>query len=437
MQVLDLQQQRYGVRLAWGPCIKDPGFDFYDRIRKGRETILKKADEITLPPKPVEPLKADKPPKWEPSGPVEATSWGVMCDMRDEYDLEITVPSGYIWDGNAQSVRDSLVATITNVNRGTNIYVVDDPWVVGDRLMVKVHVGVDWTNPIGGCGTIFLKVSARFVADPAAADPAYQQAYQKWLEAVAEWQAQIESKVTAARDQAKQEADAWEKGMLANMNPLSELMNRVISHEFSSNTRDECWEIELWQQIFDWSAASFVLYPSWWSELPMRDPLKSPTDFFNASWAKLYVPVKIGFERMALRWIFGKQVQTPLGADVEAAFTRFEEELVTYRKRYFGDERETGIESRVGDCDAWSEKYLCLAQWTDVLPTDGTHLEVVQSVTSAADRFTRDEVEALSAIRKATSDSVLQDIDLKKKAALAMKKEVGAEINIAVDGGTG
>jgi hypothetical protein len=50
MQVLELTQQRYGVRLCWAPSVKDPGFDLFDRIRIGREAILQKAEQITLPP---------------------------------------------------------------------------------------------------------------------------------------------------------------------------------------------------------------------------------------------------------------------------------------------------------------------------------------------------------------------------------------------------
>jgi hypothetical protein len=437
MQVLDLMQQRYGVRLAWAPNIKDPGFDFYDRIRKGREAILAKASEIALPPKPTPPVKPDQPVRTERSALTEADKWGVVCDMRYDYTLEISIPTGYIWDGNAQVARDSLQSTLTNISRGTSIYVIGDPWVVGDTLMVKVHVGVDWKNPIGGCGTIYLTVAATFNPDPAAADPAYQAAYAQYLADLAAWQSAVAAKQDAALEQARTRADAWEAEMLRNVNPLGELMNRVISHEFAPATRDEAWEIELWQQIFDWSAASFVLYPAWWSDLPMRDPLRSPTDFFNASWAKLYVPVKIGFERMALRWIFGKQVQTPLSAAIEAAFTKLEAELKSYRQTNFGDERETGLDTGTADCATWNEKFLCLARWTDVLPTDGTHLEVVQSATSAADQYSRAEVEALRAAQRTAMDSALQDIELKKKGVAGIKKEIGADVHIVVGDGGG
>jgi hypothetical protein len=68
------------------------------------------------------------------------------------------------------------------------------------------------------------------------------------------------------------------------------------------------------------------------------------------------------------------------------------------------------------------------------LPTDGTHVEVVQSATSAADPFSVDEVTALRELQAATVDSTLQDIELKKKAASGMKKEVTADIRINVDG---
>lgn len=433
MQVLDIMQQRHGVRLCWAPTIKDPGFDLYERIRAGRAAILQKAEEISLPPRPVEPVLPDRPPVWSASAPTEANRWGVMCDMRYDYDLEIPIPAGCLWDGDATGVRNSLVVALTNINRSHNEYVVVDPWVVGDKLIVKVHVGVDWKWPIGGCGTIYLTVSGRFLPDPAAQDPAYREAYAQWLQAVAEWEAQVSTARDAAREQARKEADEWERQMLRDLNPLGELMARVISHEFAPTTRDDVWEVELWQHVFDWNAASFVLYPGWWSELSPRDPLKLPNDFVNASWAKLYLPIKIGFERTALRWIFDRQVQNPLPADMEAEFTRLENELSEYRTANFGHAEETPTQPGP-DCDVWDEKVLCLARWTEVLPTDGTHVEVVQSATSAADPFSVDEITGLRELQSAAAESTRQDIELKKKAASAMKKEVSADIRINVDG---
>jgi hypothetical protein len=138
---------------------------------------------------------------------------------------------------------------------------------------------------------------------------------------------------------------------------------------------------------------------------------------------------------MALRWILDRQVQTPLAAEVEAAITAFENDLTAYRTASFGHAEEVPTQPG-SECDKWAEKVLCLAQWTELLPTDGTHMEVVHSATSAADQFSRDEVADLRALQNASSDSRLQDIELKKKAAAAMKKEVAAEITIAVDGTT-
>jgi hypothetical protein len=433
MQVLDIMQQRHGVRLCWAPTIKDPGFDLYERIRLGRAAILQKAEEIALPPRPVEPVPPNHPPVWSSSAPTEANRWGVMCDMRYDYDIEIPIPTGYVWDGDATAVRDSLAVALTNINRSHNEYVVASPWVVGDKLIAKVHVGVDWKWPIGGCGTIYLTVSGRFLADPATQDPAYREAYAQWLQAVAEWEAQVSAARDAAREQARKQADEWEQQLLRDLNPLGELMARVISHEFAPTTRDDVWEVELWQHVFDWNAASFVLYPGWWSDLSPRDPQKPPNDFVNASWAKLYLPIKIGFERMALRWIFDRQVQNPLPDDMEAEFTRLETELSAYRTANFGNAEETATQP-APECDRWDERVLCLARWTELLPTDGTHVEVVQSATSAADPFSVDEVTALRELQAATVDSTLQDIELKKKAASGMKKEVTADIRINVDG---
>ena len=80
-------------------------------------------------------------------------------------------------------------------------------------------------------------------------------------------------------------------------------MSQVIERNFPASVRDERWEIDYWQRIFDWERASYDAYPSWWSRSSPRDPELDPSDFVNASWAELYLPVRPGLELAALRWI--------------------------------------------------------------------------------------------------------------------------------------
>jgi hypothetical protein len=195
-----------------------------------------------------------------------------------------------------------------------------------------------------------------------------------------EWETLCEERRAAAR----KAADDWAAEMLRNLNPVSEMVNQIIKQTFPPNVRDEAWEIDLWQKLFDWDRASYVAYPGWWADRPLRDPLLDSSDFVNASWARLYLPVRVGMERLALRWIHGRTTRK-LDAAVEARFDLIEADLKKYRKERFGAELEMMDPDAKG---AFQEKFEVLATWTDFMPTDGTHLEIVQGMTTAADETT-------------------------------------------------
>jgi len=163
----------------------------------------------------------------------------------------------------------------------------------------------------------------------------------------------------------------------------------------------------------------------------MRDPQQSPTHFFNASWAKVYVPVRIGFERQALRWIFGRVVDTPLDDAMEAAFDQFEADLRQYRLDSFGDEREAPT-GPAGD-DQIVERFLRLARWNELLPTDGTHVEVVQSMTTAADQTSQAETAtsaawqaALLAEKQRGVELLAEQVEEAKQCVAILHEEVEA-----------
>lgn len=424
LQTLKLTQERYGSRLCWAPAIKDPGFDLFQRIRDGRAAILRRAEEIPVPPRPVEPTKPDLPPAWNESGEVEANDWGLTCDMSADYDIEIPVPvEGYVWDGDADRVRHSVRVRAEGVKRGWGWAVSGEPWVEGDRVKVKVHVGVDW-KLFGGCGRIYIRAGANFLPGPGVDDPAYREAYKAWQQEMRTWTAKVAEIREEALGELRAEADEWEKQTLRALNPIAEMMNRIVQKHFETGSRDEAWEIDFWQQVFDWEAAGYALYPSWWKlEAGVRDPRREPTHFFNASWAKMYVPVRPGFERQALRWIFGKTVDTPLDPEKEAAFDRLEADLRQYRLQTFGHEEET---PPAGPDGTVQEKVLPLATWTEKLPTDGTHIEVVQSMTTAADPFSRAEMRVARRMQSAVLAEKQREVALLAEQVEAAKQEAAA-----------
>jgi hypothetical protein len=429
MRRLELVQERYGVRLCWAVSIQDPAADVITRLDNGKALIVERAltrARQDLPPRPAEPQVSDKPPRIESSDIVEADKWGATGDMSADYDLKVEIPAGYVWDGNLDEV-----ATLTRVwgrppeNMGWSI--VGTPWVDGENLIVRIHVGAgSWLfGP-----KVFMQAKARFIA-AGGMDPAYQ----RWLEDVARWEADVAERLAGPKQQAEEAADAWAQSVLAQLDPVVELMDRVAKVRLGGGLSDESWEVDFWAEVFDWRNAGVAISPGWWAARPARDLLQSPNSFLNASWAKLYLPVKPAFERLALRWIVGKVRDGELDPETEEAFATLIAELEAFREQSFGDTLETKMGGLSGD--ELQEQVITLGRWKELLPTDGTHLEVVQGATTAVDELSNVQLaEARKALAARTAGEE-QDVELKKKAVeqIGTKTPFNVGVNIATEDG--
>lgn len=431
LQRLELAQERYGVRLCWAPAIKDPASDLLIMIEKRRQDLIAQAiSNVQLPPKPEPPPKENKPPRQELSAVKEADQWQVNGGMSADYDLPISIPAGYVWNGDKGEVK-----RLTQVwgRPSDNMWwdIVGTPYKNNDdgTLVVRVHVGCKgW---VGG-PKVFMQAKATFIADPQAEDAAYKQAYQAWLAEVDQWEADVLALQEAPRKKAEAEAEAWQRAFLAQLDPVAELMDQIAKKRFLPTMTDEAWEVEFWREIFDWDEAGFGLAPSWWASEPTRDALRGASDFLNASWARLYLPVKPGFERLALRWIIGKVLGQTLDQATEEAFATVSTQLGEFREQSFGDAAEIPIDEDSAEIE---EKYLTLAHWTELLPTDGTHVEVVQGMTSAVDSHSASEIQSERQLRNARLVNEEQDVELKKRAVAQIPQSAKDKLvsyNIAI-----
>lgn len=427
---LELRQERYGARLCWAPAVEDPASEVAARIAKRREEIVSRAlAGVTVPPRPDAPVREDKPKVFVTSEVTEADQWQINGGQSGNYELPIDIPAGYVWNADANEV-----AALTSVwgRPADNMWwkINGTPWVDGAELIVPIHVGCKgW---LGG-PKVFMQAKAGFVPDPNAVDPEYQQEYQQWLLDVQEWEAGKAAALEGPRLKAEAEADAFAQTTIATLDPVAELMSQIAAKYFLGEMSDEHWEVDFWGQVFDWSASGFSVYPGWYTKRPARDSLRSAHDFLNASWAKLYLPVRPGYERLALRWIVARVRDAELDPATEAAITRIVDELNAFRLEVFGDANETRIEGTDGA--ELTEQFVLLARWNELLPTDGTHVEVVQGMTSAADDFTRMQLQDTRNMLVARIDGELQDVQLKKRALdqIGAKGPANVEIRIGTE----
>lgn len=436
IQRLELQRERYGARLSWAPSVKDPAFDIFRRIADGKKKI-KQAElaRITITARPEPPKKTAQPAQVSKGTAKDADKWGLSGDMSASYNVEVEIPSGYVWDKDAEFVKQNISITRGAspsrhpLNDGWWWEIIGEPWTNDTSVFIKVHIGAKSTWGQGG--KITMQPSIRCLADPNAADPEYQKAYDSWTVELSDWQMKVSELTGEAMKNGQEKADLWERETLRQMDPIQELINAIISSHFPASSRDECWELELWQQLFDWDNASFRLFPSWWSDLPIRDSTKPPNDFINASFAKIYVPVKVGMETLALRWIFLQKL-TPGKTPFENGLRTLQLQIEEFRKRYLGDVDETHI-TDVNGVQVAEEKFIPLAKWTELLPTDGTHLEVVQGATTALDVMSEGEAKALTDLRAAQLLSHKEDTELKRAAVAQITEPATVKISITTD----
>jgi hypothetical protein len=436
LQQLELQQERYGVRLCWTPSVHDPAANFFEQLRVGKKKIIDDATAtVPLPPKvPVKPTSTDPntasiEERWLHSERIEADKWGFTGDQRHDYIVDIPYSSDFAWDGVVSSLQLLVETTRTEYSAEIRGIPVPASSEGGSVLRVVVHIGApSWING----PRIWFQVGARFVkvkaapADQSAEDAQYAAAVAQYATALKDW----EDKRDAIMGAATEAAAKWEADMLARLEPVTEMINQITRSTFPPSVRDELWEIDLWQKLFDWEQATHVPYPGWWADGALRDPTREPNDFVNASWARLYLPVRPGMERLALRWIFGKKIGAPLDGDTEVAFDRLLEDLGEYRRTRFGDDQEISIHD--GECPTIHDVYQCIAQWTDLMPTDGTHVEVIQGATSAADNTTAHEAEDEASHREALLEDLTAGTELKKETIKHIEGPADVRIRIGL-----
>lgn len=442
LQRLQLQQERYGARLCWAVSVKDPAHTFFDKIIKGRAAIISVAEAaIPVPPQEPKPTPPPNSPittatnsKLIVSEVITADKWGFSGDMSASYDVDIAFDSSdWEWDGDVGTVAASINVITKRPQETISRWIVGAPYPAtddgGGKLRVRVHIGAPpW---LGGPGIDF-QVSARIVekvtsTQTVGEDTKYNDDLAAYRTALKEWADNRDD----ALEQARQDADAFEQRLKAGLSPVNEMVSQIIDQHFPASVRDECWEIDYWQRIFDWERASFTAYPGWWSSGEPREPVLDPSDFLNASWAKLYLPVRAGLERSALRWIFGKAVAARLSPEIEARFDDVVEDLRRFRGNMIGAPDEVPELSR--KCEPVLDKVHCMATWTELMPTDGTHVEVVQGMTSAADAVTGKEIDDARKLRKALLANERQTARLKDRAydrmtqAAEIKVHLGSE----------
>jgi hypothetical protein len=383
-QSVELHHERYGVRLAWAPCIPSPGAATLGRANDAYQQVIYNAQaSVELPSKPQPPLGLSPQTVNSDSKTVKADN---ISGGRTTVALTASPPSNvYVWDGDADFISNSLQYATAGVEGTPSVYVDGLPWTSSDgTLNIPVHVG--WSG-----GQVTVSTAAKFIASSGVVS----QQMADYQQNLSDYNSKVAALMAAARATAEPDAQAARDAVLADTDPLAECFRQALTTYVSADNRQDCWQFDVWRTLFDWSLANVTLYPAWWSDT-VPDKTRPLTDFVNAVEARVYLPIKPMMEQMAINLI----VAVTRGLTPNA--TQVFQDFADYRQQIFGDPLETPIDSSGGgSCPTLSDNFVCLASWTDLLPTEGTHLEVVQGSTAAEDDLNQAQLADAATMRSA------------------------------------
>ena len=309
-------------------------------------------------------------------------------------------------------------------------------------VQVIVHVGIeDCHNPIKpqwwqAVGTATITVTASFLpTSDSAADAAYADKLAKYQTDLAAWKAQRDAAVAEATAKAEENWKKMRAGILAKTNIVQEVVGALIEQAFPTSVRDQPWELDFWERIFDFDNASVRFYPAWWNGRELRDPDSSAGSFMNASWARIYIPIRINSEATALRWLLARSLSGTNSPILESIIKQVVADIRAYRLANFGSEDEMEIaqsQDPSNPCPALTRPYRCLGTWIEYIPTDGTHLEVLQATTSAADDDYSRRLQLQNDLQREKVNMFTQDVAIKGAVAGADLAGLSAQVVISV-----
>jgi len=389
LEQLDLQQERTGIRLCWAPFISDPGCRVRQRMAMAYQQVIDDAlGRLSLPQPPMPPTPETKT-LWVPS-----LRWPIMLGLFNDYgdvrDFYIPIRKTDTFTGNLRAGIDWNGDTPRG--NATVVFAQSSTGVVEDDDELINQFGADF--PIADYAG-FVKVSVKVTipqsfisgkspdfyaeAEVLRAAPVFNEKLSAYLQV----RQYYDQSVTVLKNQVIADAEpaalAAQSQVLESTDVRAELMHAVVTQYIAPAYRDSGKDIELWQRLIDFDNIGFELYPAWWRTEEPPDPQLPANHFINASWARVYLPVASDadrpafLEKMFLNRLFEAASLNTADARVfNSLVGKFTTGLVEAQKKFMSaDNWKKDKPVAVGD------------PWSVLVPTDGTHCEIVQSASNA------------------------------------------------------
>ena len=210
-------------------------------------------------------------------------------------------------------------------------------------------------------------------------------------------------KSVAATDATDAEAAATK--VLAAAAIRAELIAAVVRQYIDLMPGREAADIDLWSRIIDFDNVSYQLYPGWWRGGRLPYPDRSAEDFLNVELARVFLPVREGYEERFFERLYDPSRLSGMSANAYKSLVKnFVGDLRKEQKKY-RDKNGALVWKPLGPV------------WTDHVPTNGTHVEAELSATTAADAVTERQIEANTAKLEADVAAITEENNIRQLAA--------------------
>lgn len=338
--------ERWGARACWAPCVQEPGRDLqiqWKKLEDGWQKYLNDVNTWMPPDMPPAPAGQSLQSQW--SEKVRPGWFGYRDDVQTGIDIpQNTVLLTIAFEKDPGMTWGSVDWPSKHLNPGPGATGHQDVWW---------HIGLKDCNFVEGCPESWGMLRTDYVVS---ADVAATKTWNDLL------RTKRDAELKKRQDEVDAQRAAARQTLQINFDPWSELMRRIVAEKLTPDRYGNCTEVYLWHTVFEWDAASFQLFPNWWSGQPPDDSQSTLTTFLNASWARIYVPIRPGQEQIAFQLIYGS---------VDAQLQAYIQDLDTYRTQSFGSPGK--------------ETVIRIAAWEELMPTDGTFTEAILGQCEAAD----------------------------------------------------
>jgi hypothetical protein len=407
MQKVEMQQERTGVRLCWAPFVFDPGGPLRTQMRTASHLVLFEARRsVETPPEPLPPKK-EMAPFWKESTRVISCTGFMGGVLTDVFDLKVKIGTGETYTGRADVVSSGTAADRTTVKLYGDIPEAPD---ADGYVLVGVGVFSDVNFLRHGDS---LRVTLR--VEVLRQLPGYDEKQLEYQRLLDEHRKEVTQLRTAAAAAAKPAADAAAANILGTADIRAELIASVVSQYIRLMESREASQIDLWHRIVDFDNVSYNLYPGWWRDYPLPSPGLSAHHFLNARMARVFLPVREGYEEQFTELLYlprrpatRGRVTTQRYRDLLMGFIT---DLRTEQKNY-RDKNNVPLVKAIGPV------------WTEYVPTNGTHVEAELSATTAADLVTERQIEATAARLEADIATITEENKIRQLASTPATPQV-------------